>query len=295
MKGPSWISHLSSASRKHDSEIIQRERARLEECLKNPKWKKLYQDLEKLKSDPSLGIEQLAPWKKGPYQIENHFIDSEWDCSQKWDRMQITPSDLQGKSILDVGCNNGYFLFEAQNYGPQFSLGIDPTFVFKLQFDWLHSFLNPTSVYYSLLGALDLELMPQSFDVIFYMGILYHHSDPIKHLKLIKQSLKPGGKAYIETIGIPGEEDVCLFPKGRYAGMGNVYFFPTLSALKNMLERAKFSNIEVLSRDWGGVNEQRSTAFSGPRSYSDQLDPKKPGQTLEGYPAPERFMIKVDR
>jgi Protein of unknown function (DUF1698). len=60
---------------------------------------------------------QLIPWRKGPFRINDIFIDSEWDSAKKWKRFQKLNIDLDGKSILDVGSGNGYYAFRYVGHG----------------------------------------------------------------------------------------------------------------------------------------------------------------------------------
>ena len=54
---------------------------------------------------------KLLPWRKGPFSINEVFIDSEWKSNLKWDRFLKINLDLANKTILDVGSGNGYYGF----------------------------------------------------------------------------------------------------------------------------------------------------------------------------------------
>ena len=82
-----------------------------------------------------------------------------------------------------------------------------------------------------------------------------------------------------------------LFPKDRYAKMRNVYFIPTLPALKNTLMRAGFKHIDVLDVSVTTLNEQRVTDWTFNQSLGDFLDPNDATKTIEGYPAPQRVAL----
>jgi len=53
-------------------------------------------------------LQQLKPWRKGPYQINDLLIDSEWHSDWKWNRIIKHLSPLKNRSVLDIGCGNGY-------------------------------------------------------------------------------------------------------------------------------------------------------------------------------------------
>ena len=84
----------------------------------------------------------LIPWRKGPFNLFGIEIDGEWRSCLKWNRMKDKLPPLEGKTILDIGCNNGYFMFKMMAQRPQFVLGIDPTLHFKNQFKFLQTFFQ---------------------------------------------------------------------------------------------------------------------------------------------------------
>ena len=50
----------------------------------------------------------LQPWRKGPYQLFDIFINTEWRSDWKWQRVSPQISSLTGRKVLDVGCGTGY-------------------------------------------------------------------------------------------------------------------------------------------------------------------------------------------
>ena len=254
-------------------------------------------------TDPAQAIEleaaarQLIPWKKGPFKLFENQIDSEWQSQLKWDRLKEHLPSLKDKVILDIGCNNGYFLFRMGAYEPRLALGIDPVLPMQAQFDLIQNYTKNPALKFELFGVEHLKLFSEMFDVIFYMGIIYHHRHPIQQLLDIREALKPGGTAFLETIGIPGEESTALFPEDRYARMGNIWFVPTLSCFINWAKKTKFINIEVLADSELNNEEQRKTQWcpQGYKSLADSLDPEDPRKTIEGHPAPRRFLLKVTK
>jgi tRNA (mo5U34)-methyltransferase len=239
-------------------------------------------------------INQLKPWRKGPFKINQHQIESEWRSDLKWNRLK-DHIYLNKSRVLDIGCNNGYFMYRMLEQNPEFVLGIDPVSLYQAQFNFINHFAQSHKLFFEMLGVEDLKYMPNSFDTIFYMGIIYHHRNPIEQLIDIRESLTSGGQVIVETIGIAGEQEMALTPKDRYANMPNVWFVPTLSALLNWLERSKFTNIKIISTNWNEGEEQRATKLSSKHSYLDFLDPTDPSKTIEGYPAPQRFCVSANK
>ena len=235
----------------------------------------------------------LMPWKKGPFQLGDCAIDGEWDCRQKWQRLVPHIGNLTDKRVLDLGCNNGWYRNQLRQTGASEVIGVDPMPLNWMQWD-LTQKINPDSQQeFYLLGVEDLPALPSAFDIIVSFGVLYHHRSPIQQLVDLRESLVPGGTLFLETIGIPGDDETLLLPTDRYANMPNVWFLPTLKALTTMLRRARFTDVEVLCAEWGGENEQRATDWTTGPSYRDILDPQDPTKTMEGHPAPRRFMVKA--
>ena len=53
-------------------------------------------------------LKQLMPWRKGPYLIHGVDVDTEWRSDLKWQRLSSAIKPLKGRTVLDVGCGNGY-------------------------------------------------------------------------------------------------------------------------------------------------------------------------------------------
>lgn len=236
---------------------------------------------------------KLMPWKKGPFNLFGTIVDAEWRSDHKWQALLPHLPDLSDKKILDIGCNNGYFMFRMLEHQPEFVLGIDPVVRTMAQFHFLNSLAPNKNLDYALLGVEHLNHFKESFDIIFSMGIIYHHPDPMHQLEILKQALKPGGVLVLETIGIPGEESVALFPPKRYAQMRNVYFVPTPACLVSWVQKSKFRNVKLAYQYKLTSQEQRCTEWSNPQGQSleDFLDPQDPEKTIEGHPAPLRFCV----
>lgn len=248
---------------------------------------------QKLMEQIKLKAEQLIPWRKGPFRLFGMEIDAEWRSDQKWERLEKVVDNLQGKKVLDIGCNNGYFMFKMAEQNPEFVLGIDPVVPYWSQFKFINHFAKKDNLEMELLGVEDCVHIEKLFDVVFSMGIIYHHRNPIQQLLDIKKSMKPGAQLILETIGIPGSESIALFPEDRYAKMRNVWFVPTLSCLVNFAKKARFGDIEVVSDTPLTTEEQRLTEWCPPprQSLEDFLDPEDNSKTIEGHPAPRRFLI----
>ena len=239
----------------------------------------------------------LIPWKKGPFKLFGIDINAEWRSDLKWKRIEKHLPAMAGKNILDIGCNNGYFMFKMAAHNPAFVLGIDPVIHFHTQFLFLQKFAGIPHLFHELLGVEHLPLMNDTFDLVFSMGIIYHHRNPIKQLRDIRNCLKKNGYLILETMGVPGEDSHALFPEERYAGMKNVWFIPSLSCLVNWVNKSGFKNVKILSSLPLSSKEQRLTDWcpAPKKTLENFLDEKDQSKTIEGYPAPWRFCLMAER
>lgn len=259
-------------------------------------WVSILED-EKLTSNQKKVLEDTAkiliPWRKGPFKIFDLKIDSEWQSNIKYNLLK-PHFDLKDKLVADIGCNNGYYMFRMLEDKPKRIVGFDPAPLPMLQFEMMNHFIK-SNITFEMLGVEHLEAYNHSFDIIFMLGVLYHRADPVGTLKSLAKGLNKGGELILDTFMIDGEEEVALTPNGRYSKIPNIYFVPTVNALKNWLNRAGFEDFEVIAITTTTDEEQRKTPWSFEQSLNDFLDPNDKNKTVEGYPAPKRVYIKAKK
>jgi len=246
---------------------------------------------EEMQQQLERNLRILHPWRKGPFELFGVHIDTEWRSDWKWQRIQDHIQPLDGRWVLDVGCGNGYHCLRMLAAGAQRVIGIDPTPLFVMQFEAIRAYLNNPAVNVLPLGIDDVPASLNIFDTVFSMGVLYHRRSPLDHLLQLRDCLRPGGELVLETLVIDSDEAGCLFPRDRYASMGNVWFIPSVSQLELWLHRCKFTDIRVVNINTTTVEEQRATQWMTFQSLSDFLDPQDGSKTIEGYPAPVRATL----
>lgn len=237
----------------------------------------------------------LKPWRKGPFKLNDILIDAEWQSNLKWRRIEQYLPNLTGKVICDIGANNGYYMYQMSKYNPEFVLGLEPYPLYVQQFRTLNHLTQKHHLFITPRGFDALPKLAINFDIIFCMGILYHHRSPLDILRLLRDSLSLKGTLILETIIYPGNDNKCITPDNHYAGMRNVFFLPTLACLQVWLKRCGFPNIECVDLSQTTPQEQRTTPWTKERSFPDFLDPENPDLTLEGYPAPLRATLICKR
>jgi SAM-dependent methyltransferase len=106
--------------------------------------------------------------------------------------------DFRNKRVLDVGCRDGLFCFEAERRGAREVIGIDNDLSPAAT-----EFLIPYFQSKVRMAEMNLyELTPETFgkfDVVLFPGVLYHLRYPVWGLKRLQRVLHPGGTLLVET------------------------------------------------------------------------------------------------
>lgn len=244
--------------------------------------------------------QKLHPWRKGPYDLFGIHINTEWHSDWKWDRIQPHISPLKNRSVLDIGCGNGYHMWRMLDEGARLVIGADPSQFFLIQFQLMKKYIATARQKLPIhvlpfkaeeLPAFNYKYQGRGFDTVFSMGVLYHRISPIHHLQELKSFLRAGGELVLETLIIEGGDYEVLLPEDRYAKMRNVWFIPTTALLIRMMQRTGFKNCKVVDINQTSKEEQRSTDWMRYESLPDFLDPNNSDKSIEGYPAPKRVTI----
>lgn len=234
----------------------------------------------------------LKPWRKGPFNFCALALDSEWRCDLKWQRiLEILPS-LAGKTVLDVGCGNGYYMLRMLGAGADKVIGVDPTLLFMAQFYALTQNIQP-QLHAHLLPIPFEQLIPElnHFDIIFSMGVLYHRRDPQQHCQQLHARLANEGILLLETLVIDAHGCVELIPEDRYAGMRNVWHIPSPELVIAWLKAVGFEDAQCHSLTVTTVHEQRASVWTQDYSLVQVLDDQDISKTIEGHPAPIRAIF----
>ena len=236
-------------------------------------------------------LKKLHPWRKGPYLVHGVHIDSEWRSDLKWRRLSGHIEPLRGRTVLDVGCGNGYHCWRMAGMRAKLVIGIDPTLLSVIQFQAIKHFAGEYPVHVLPLGIEEMPGKLAAFDTVFSMGVLYHRRSPLDHLLELRGLLRTGGELVLETLVIHGGEREVLIPEGRYARMRNVWFIPSCAMLEGWLKRCGFRDIRLLDVTQTTPTEQRATDWMRFQSLQDCLDPADPALTVEGLPSPVRAIF----
>ncbi len=238
-------------------------------------------------------LELFKPWKKGPFRIFGESIDAEWRSDWKWGRILPHCPSLESQVIADIGAHNGYYMFRMAAEKPKLVMGFEPVVRHWHCFDFLQSYAQVPNLLFEPLGVEHIDEFPNMFDIIFCLGILYHHKDPIATLQKIRQALKPNGTLIIDCQGISHDDPIALFPSTTYAGSYGMWFLPSLSCLTHWMRRSGFRDIVCFYQGQLSELEQRATSWASIKSLRDFLSPIDSQKTIEGYPRPWRFYLRA--
>lgn len=241
-------------------------------------------------------LHNLHPWRKGPYQLFDLLIDTEWRSDWKWQRVAPHLSPLHNRLVLDIGCGNGYHCWRMLGEGAQRVVGIDPNLLFLHQFNTVKKYVGPSAPIDLL--PIGIEALPTklaAFDTVFSMGVFYHRRSPIDHLYELKNTLRSGGELVLETLVVDGDEDTAFIPTDRYAQMRNVWYLPSALALEKWMQRCGFRQVRTVDINTTSIHEQRSTPWMRFHSLEQFLDSDDHSKTVEGHPAPKRAVVIAEK
>ncbi len=135
-------------------------------------------------------VEQLGPWfqnmnLRGVLTAPNHFLG---DYPQiKWRTFADSiPGDLSGKSVLDIGCNAGFYSLEMKRRGADRVVGIDHDEVYLAQARFA-SEVAGENIEFINMSVYDVGQLGEKFDVVLFLGVLYHLRHPLLALDLLHQ------------------------------------------------------------------------------------------------------------
>jgi tRNA (mo5U34)-methyltransferase len=202
----------------------------------------------------------------------------------EWNRMRV-PS-LEGKSVLDVNTWDGYFAFQAEQAGAAFVTGLDfymwamdqrehqrywrecmasgvipapyeqmPYFKpaelpgkngFDVAREVLRSGVRPVVADFATINLSAIG----TYDVVFFLGSLYHMRDPMDCLKRVACVTKELAVIETEAIMVRGHErsGLCEFfePGALNSDISN-WWAPNVKALRAMCLRAGFRGVELVA------------------------------------------------
>ena len=136
-------------------------------------------------------VEALAPWFHnidlgGVETAPEHFLGDY--PGFKFARFaDLIPNDLTGKSVLDIGCNAGFYSVEMKRRGAERVVGIDSDDRYLEQARLATRALGFDGIEFRSLSVYDVASLAEQFDLVIFMGVLYHLRHPLLALDLIRE------------------------------------------------------------------------------------------------------------
>ncbi|MFL6764407.1 MAG: TIGR04290 family methyltransferase [Sphingomicrobium sp.] len=143
------------------------------------------------RSDLKDRIAALGPWFHnlnlgGVWTAPDHFLGDY--PGAKFRRFAAhLPDDLRGKSVLDIGCNAGFYSIEMKRRGAGRVLGIDSDERYLEQARLATETLGFDDIEFEKVDVYDLAALGETFDLVIFMGVLYHLRHPLLALDLIRE------------------------------------------------------------------------------------------------------------
>jgi tRNA (mo5U34)-methyltransferase len=135
-------------------------------------------------------IEALGEWFHnidlgGLPTAPNHFLGDYPRC--KWEGFaHALPADLSGRTVLDIGCNAGFYAIEMKRRGAERVVGIDSDARYLAQARLATEVLG-VEIELRQLSIYEISRLEEKFDLVLFMGVFYHLRHPLLALDLIHE------------------------------------------------------------------------------------------------------------
>ena len=133
-------------------------------------------------------LARLGPWfhnidLKGVWTAPEHFLGNY--PAVKWRHYaDAIPADLRGKTVLDIGCNGGFFSLEMKRRGAARVVAIDFDLGYLAQARFAAE-VQGLDIEFRHMSVYDVASLNEKFDIVFFIGVFYHLRHPLLALDLI--------------------------------------------------------------------------------------------------------------
>lgn len=169
----------------------------------------LERDLENPGSPEEEEIARLGPWfhnlhlENGLQTAPGHPLGD--FPAIKWKEVEPYLPDVDGWRVLDIGCNAGFYSFELARRGARVT-AIDIDERYLKQARWAaRQYGLEDRVEFQNAQIYDVAGWEESFDLIWFMGVLYHLRYPMLALDIVTRKVKK--LLVLQTLSMPGREE----------------------------------------------------------------------------------------
>ncbi|MEZ2223999.1 TIGR04290 family methyltransferase [Rhizobium sp. RCC_161_2] len=212
-------------------------------------------------------IAELGPWFHnlrigGVETAPDHFLGDY--PSFKWRRFKdVVPADLKGRSVLDIGCNAGFYSLEMKrrNADRVVAIDTDPHYLRQAEFVAAQAGVD---IDFRQMSVYEVAKLSEKFDLVIFMGVLYHLRHPLLALDLLREHVVGDlmlfqcmQRGVEETSAVADDYDFSegdifdrsdypklFFIENRYAGDPTNWFIPNKAAAEAMLRSAGFTVLQ---------------------------------------------------
>lgn len=160
-------------------------------------------------------IAELSPWFHNLHLPSGHHTAPDHPLGDfpafKWEQIAPTlPDDMTGVPALDIGCNAGYYSFQlAQRGASVLAIDVDPHYLRQAR--WAAPALDPDGrISFRQAPLYELAEIDDRFELILFLGVLYHLRYPLLALDLVATLLR--GRLIFQTLTMPGGEGDAAVP-----------------------------------------------------------------------------------
>jgi tRNA (mo5U34)-methyltransferase len=171
-----------------------------------------------------------------------------WDTPRIFERLQVA-AELKGRTVLDVGCWDGFYSFEAERRGAHRVLATDS---FVWQAGHKEGFLLARAALQSQVEACEIDVLELSpgrlgtFDVVLFLGVLYHMKHPLLALERVASVTERllVVETAVDLLYLPGKPALAFYPGAELGQDATNWFGPTPEAVEAMLRSVGFTQVE---------------------------------------------------
>jgi len=180
--------------------------------------------------------------------------------------MMELPDDLSGKSVLDIGCSEGFYSYEFETRGASKILAIDKHPDACRKFRLIHQ-LRDSQVEFREIDFFDLDRKEiGQHDIVLFLAVFHHVRHPLLAIdRLYDLTAEVTFIEYVEALPESGE-DLSLLLRRKSKKPGLYQMLPTRSYMTEMLQRAGYSQVEVL----GSHRQQKLKEKHGTPGFHQQ-------------------------
>src|SRR3954465_3965968 len=135
-------------------------------------------------------IAELGDWfhninLRGHPTAPHHFLGDY--PANKWNGFSAAiPADLRGRTVLDIGCNGGFYSIEMKRRGADRVVAIDFDERYLAQARFAAEVCE-VDIEFHQLSVYDVAKLGEKFDIVLFMGVLYHLRHPLLAIDLIHE------------------------------------------------------------------------------------------------------------